>query len=336
MYSGMRGLSGMRNRLVLVACVLGCAGAFTGPAYGSQVIARNATSVQLAVNAQGVALVTFRDHGRGKPLHMIARGAVNARVRPPRAGVPQVKFRLDYTGGRLFYGHGVWRHFRNGCQPYDGPALEWLVAACKAPDGSYWALQNWQTQLPGLGFKPWLPKQKLWWLHLSHWTGALAQLDAYQDWVYSHRVEEVFGQFTYLGVGVRGYGTTHWGAPTDNYGRLLYLDTHNSKYGRGWKREEAFVSSGPPGIFCFGFFRRDPLINGHPHPPGTTHKRRGPAHGDQYRITAVGPGVTPDIVWHGPGLHKYDAGNPNDVQLEASMNAKLDEIRGGWRKCHQH
>ena len=336
MYSGMRGLSGMRNRLVLVGCVLGCAGAFTGPAYGSQVIARNATNVQLAVNAQGVALVTFRDHGRGKPLHMIARGAVNARVRPPRAGVPQVKFRLDYSGGRLFYGHGVWRHFRNGCQPYDGPALEWLVAACKAPDGSYWALQNWQTQLPGLGFKPWLAKQKLWWLHLSHWTGALAQLDAYQDWVYSHHVEEVFGQYTYLGVGVRGYGTTHWGAPTDNYGRLLYLDTHNSKYGRGWRREEAFVSSGPPGIFCFGFFRRDPLINGHPHPPG-------PRTGGAGRLTATstgsrrsGPGVTPDIVWHGPGLHKYDAHNPNDVQLETSMNAKLDEIRGGWRKCHQH
>src|SRR3954447_24639765 len=111
MYSGMRGLSGMRNRLVLVASALACAGAFTGPAYGSQVIARNATNVQLAVNAQGVALVTFRDHARGsalvasrapgggKPLHRIARGAVNARARPPRAGVPQVKFRLDYTGG---------------------------------------------------------------------------------------------------------------------------------------------------------------------------------------------------------------------------------------------
>ena len=171
---------------------------------------------------------------------------------------------------------------------------------------------------------------------MSHWSGAPAELDVYQDWVYSHHIEEVFGQFTYRGVGVRGFGTTHFGAPTDNYGRLLYLDTHNSPYGKGWRREEAFVTSGPPGIFCFGFFRRNPFVNGHPHPPGTPHKRRGPAHGDQYRITAVGPGVTPDIAWHGLGLHRYDPNNANDVAMEQSMNAKLDEIRGGWRKCHQH
>src|ERR1043165_9941703 len=102
MYAGMRGLSGMRFRLVLVGCVVGCAGALTGPAYGSQLIAPNTPNVSPAVNAQGVALVTFRDHGR-RLLHMIARGAVNARVRPPHAGVPQVKFRLDYSGGRVFY-----------------------------------------------------------------------------------------------------------------------------------------------------------------------------------------------------------------------------------------
>ena len=30
--------------------------------------------------------------------------------------------------------------------------------------------------------------------------------------------------------------------------RKLYLDTHNSKYGKGWKREEGFVASGPPGL----------------------------------------------------------------------------------------
>ena len=49
-------------------------------------------------------------------------------------------------------GRLVWPTFRNACAPYDGPALVYLVAACKAPDGSYWALQRWQRGLPLLGF----------------------------------------------------------------------------------------------------------------------------------------------------------------------------------------
>jgi hypothetical protein len=322
----------MLRRLSLLTCCLAAILLAPQVANASFLVARNAQNIQLAVGNQGWAMVTFTENGTLK--HVLARGAVNANQ--PKPGAKQTAFQIDWAGGWGWTHKQLWKTFGNACKPYDGPGVPFFVTGCKAPDGSYWALQSWQTALPGLGFKPWLFKQKQWWLHLSHWTGTPAELDVYQDWVYSHHIEEVFGQFTYLGVGVRGYGTTHWGAPTDNYGRLLYLDTHNSKYGRGWRREEAFVTSGPPGIFCFGFFRRDPLINGHPHPPRTTHRRRGPAHGDQYRITAVGPGVTPDIVWYGPGLHKFNPGNPSDVQLEDSMNAKLDEIRGGWRKCHQH
>jgi hypothetical protein len=48
------------------------------------------------------------------------------------------------------------------CRPYDGPKLAWYVpgSGCKAPDGSYWALQSWQRMLPNLGFKPWKPEQR--------------------------------------------------------------------------------------------------------------------------------------------------------------------------------
>ena len=34
--------------------------------------------------------------------------------------------------------------------------LVWLVAACRAPDGSYWALQRWQRLLPMRGIAPFL------------------------------------------------------------------------------------------------------------------------------------------------------------------------------------
>ena len=326
--------SALSGRLAILAGVFACSLGLAGPAAASQLIDRNASHIKLAVNSHGVALITYRAHGR--LIHLIARGAINARLRPARPGIKQVHFRLDYVGGRAAFGHQIWKHFANTCQPYDGPSLAWEVTACKATDGSYWALQNWRTPLPGLGFAPWLITQKQWWLHLSHWSGAPAELDVYQDWVYGRHIPEVFGQLTYRGVGIRGYGTTYAGNPTDTYGRLLYLDTHNSKYGKGWKREEAFVASGPPGLFCFGFFKRDPYTGGHAHPPGTPHRKRGPATGDMYRLTAVGPGVTPDLMWEAPALGKYNANDPNDASLENSMNAKLDQIRDGWHKCVHH
>jgi hypothetical protein len=101
---------------------------------------------------------------------------------------------------------------------------------------------------------------------------------------------------------------------------LLYLDTRNSRYGRGWQRENAFVSHGPPGMFCYGFFAYT----------------RGPGNGDRYRMTAAGPGVMPDVMWVGKGLHRFDPGNPADVAREQRMNAKLEAIRGNWPKCTQY
>ena len=174
-----------------------------------------------------------------------------------------------------------------------------------------------------------------WWLHLSHWRGPLAELHVYQDWLSGDRFQEVFGQYTYRGAGVRGFGTTGRGAPTDGYGRLVYIDTHNSVYGAGWRRDTSIVSHGPPGIFCHGFIPADPYA-GYAHPKGTPHRRRGPGTGDRYRITVTGPGVTPDLMWQGPGLGPYNPHDHADVRLERQMNAKLDSIRGAWHKCTDH
>jgi hypothetical protein len=322
----------VRSRLPALACASLFVLVLAGQASASQLIERNPRNVKLAVNRNGMALITYQRQN-GQTMHVLAWGAMNARFRPTRPGVPQVKFKIDYSGGWGTFHRLVWKHFRNTCKAYDGPQLPWFVTACKAPDGSYWALQSWQTALPDLGFTPWLPMQSTWWLHLSHWRGPLAKLDVYQDWVYNGRWQELFGQLTYKGVGVRGFDTTRYGAPTDGYGRLLYLDTHNSRYGKGWRRENSFVSHGPPGIFCYGFYPFDPYVNGYAHPRGTPHRKRGPGTGDIYRLTAEGPGVTPDVMWQGLGLHGFDRHDANDVALENQMNAKRDQIRGSWRKC---
>jgi hypothetical protein len=326
----------VRNRLFVLVLACACMLGFSATANASQMIERNPRHVTLAVNKNGTALITYQRQN-GQVMHVLAWGAVNARLRPARRGAPQVKFKIDYSGGWGSHHHQlVWKHFKNVCRPYEGPKLAWSVAACKAPNGSYWALQSWQTALPDLGFTPWLPLQSTWWLHLSHWTGPLAQLEVHNDWVYNGRWQELFGRYTYLGVGIRGFNTTHYGAPTDGYGRLLYLDTHNSMYGKGWKRENSFVSHGPPGMFCYGFYPFNPYVNGYAHPRGTPHRKRGPGTGDMYRITTEGPGVTPDVMWQGPGLHRYDRNNSNDVSYEHQMNATLDQIRGSWHKCTQH
>jgi hypothetical protein len=210
-----------------------------------------------------------------------------------------------------------------------------MVRACKAPDGSYWALQKWQVQLPDLGFTPWTAGLRQWELHLSHWSTDLAKLEVWQDWIYHGRFHHLFGRYTYLGKPVYGFGTTHFGAPTDGYGRLLYLDTHNSAYGSGWKRENSFVAHNPTGVFCYGFFKHNAGAGGYAHPPGFTGMRPQ-GHGDMYRMTAAGPGVTPDVMWSDTGLHDFSASNSADVAFEAAMNSQLDSILNGDKLCRQH
>jgi hypothetical protein len=326
----------LSNRAFGFGCVLVCALGLAGPAGASKIITGNAAHIRLAVNNHGQALVTYTT---GRTLiHLIAWGASDALVRPDTVeGPKQVKFRLDYSGGWGSFHRPVWQTFRGkACRPYDGPALAWFVAACKSPDGSYWALQSWQTALPDLGFAPWLLRQSTWWLHLSHWSGPLAQLDVYRDWLSGDHFQEVFGQYTYKGVGIRGFGTTNLGQPTDGYGRLVYIDTHNSVYGAGWRRDTSIVSHGPPGIFCHAFYPADPYTDGYAHPEGTPHRKRGPGTGNMYRITVTGPGVTPDLMWQAPSIGSYNPNNTADVRLEQEMNAKLDSIRGDWGKCDGH
>ncbi len=126
------------------------------PARASQLIDRNATAVRIAVDSRGEALLTYDSAGATK--HVLAWGAINAL--PPAAGATQwVKFKLDYSGGWGKYHTLYWQTFKDTCKPYTGPQLAWFVAGCTAPDGSYWAVQNFPQALPDLGFSPWTGPQ---------------------------------------------------------------------------------------------------------------------------------------------------------------------------------
>ena len=319
------------RRLVTLTVVFAGALAAAAPGHASQLIDRNATGVRLAVNAKGEALLTYRAHGKLR--HVLAWGAVDALH--PTSGKPQVRFKKDYAGGWGKYRRDYWRTFENGCHLYDGPKLAYLVTACGAPDGSYWAVQSWQTPLPDLGMTPWLPVHRAWELHLSHWKGPIAVLEVYSDWVYSGRFHELFGRLTYAGQPVYGFATTRMGAPTDSYGRLIYLDTLNSRYGKGWKRENSFVAHKPTGLFCYGFFQFDPT-KGYPHPKGFPNTPRGPGTGERYRLTVNGPGVSPDVSVEIAGLHDFNPSNSADVEYERKQDALLFSMLGPDKECGHH
>ena len=267
-------------------------------ASASELIDRNTSNQTLKVNAQGQALVSYA--ARGRKWNVLAWGALNALA--PVQGKRQIEFKLDYSGGWGTYKKDVWKTFANVCGPYAGPKLAWFVAACTAPDGSHWALQAWQRMLPNYGLEP-SAQQAVWELRLSHWTGDLPELTVNLNWAYK-KYDHIFGTFTYNGAPVFGFKSTSVGNPLDTWGRNLYVDTFNSAYGTGWKRENSFLMHKGTGTFCYGFY---------------PHGARPAGNGLKYRATIIGPGVAPDVMWEGAPLGAYD--KAHDLELHEQQRA---------------
>jgi hypothetical protein len=295
-------MSGLRSQAVIALVTALSAGvvvaaAFPAPSVASELIAVNASGVQLQVDSQGHALVTYSSEGRRQSV--LASGAINAR--PPTPGGSQVSFQL-VRGGSL--------SGRNVCRSYRGEPLRWLIAACTAPDGSNWAVQAWQRMLPNYGLAP-TPVQAAWELRLSHWSGPVAKLEIKTDWAY-RRFDHLYGRLTYRGRPVHGFHSTSRGEPLDAFGRNIYVDTLNSAYGRGWKRENSFLAQGPYGGFCYGFY---------------PHGGRPPGQGARYRATVIGPGVTPDVFWEGVAPGRYDRAR------DVAANAEQRPMFGSRSHC---
>jgi hypothetical protein len=334
---------GLRKRYLIAAICILAFGANAAVAGASEVIDRNATCVTLEVNAKGEALVTWvrenanmsrTDMDPPKPKCTAAQlkaaqakgelrrvlvqpNAVNAIH--PTPGKKQVAFALDYSGGWKTHKTHYWEGFTSTCKPYRGEKLYWLVSACTAQDGSNWALQSWQRALPNYGHNP-TAKQAVWELRLSHWTGDVGQLEIKLDWTKFHTriYEHLFGTFTYNGKPVYGFKATSTGVPLDTFGRNLYVDTLDSAYGPGWKRENSFLAQRPNGGFCYGFY---------PHRKISGRDMAGT--GKAYRATIIGPGVTPDVFWSAAAPGDYD------VEVDALLNEEQAKLFAGSKFCQK-
>lgn len=305
----------MSFRLFILCCVVALAGTLTGVASASQLIDRSALNIHLAVNKDGIAMLTYTKKEGGKMVvhHVLARGAINAR--PPVQGTKQVEFKLDRAGGWGFFRNAkYWKTFKNVCGPYQGQNLSWLAVACTMPDGSNWAAQTWKRMLANYGL-PTTGLRKTKELRLSHWNTDIPVLTINLDWSWGGRFDHLWGFYTYMDQPVYGFSHTARGVPLDHFGRNIYVDTFDSDYGMGWKRENSFLAHPPTGGFCYGFspHRANKKITGQ---------------GTKYRATVEGPGVAPDVSWTGnaPGLY--------DPALDAQLNTQQATELGNDARCN--
>lgn len=298
-----------------------------GTASASEILSdKNVRSPRLKVDGKGYALVEYTTEA-GSDRHILVWGAVNA-VANSDAGAPQVKFKLDYAGGwGAFRKAGYWKTLKNVCRPYAGPKLVYFVTGCTAPDGSHWALQAWRRLEAMRGFDPFKPEHTALEYHISHWSGPLAVLEVFPNWTYGGGLQGFFGRLTYEGKPVYG---TRSPSPTvtDPFARNFYIDTLNSVYGAGWKRDTAINTHKGNGGFCYSFVAQSPP-GGYPGTRGgyPSDEPRGPGLGERHRITVMGPGVTPDLQWEGPRLGQYEPAKDEEV------NRVFDEILAGDQKC---
>ena len=303
---------------VLLAAVAALVAVLAAPAPASQTLERNVTNVELGVNAKGEALVTYT-RANGQTRRVLAWGALDAVA--PDPNVAQQRFKLDYTGGwGKHEKQGYWKTFKNDCRPYTGPALVYVVAACTAPDGTHWALQSWQRLQPMRGVAPFLPVHMTWELQLSHWSKPLAALEVSPNWTYGGSLQGLFGRLLYDGKPVHGFKTPTR-SQNDHHARYVYIDTFNSAYGPGWKRDGAKVTHLGNGGFCYSFA---PLVKP---PPGYPSVPTVSGKGERHRITVMGPGVTPDVQWEGAALGSYDP------DIDAAFNRLFDAILGNDGVC---
>lgn len=91
----------------------------------------------------------------------------------------------------------------------------------------------------------------------------------------------LFGSLTFAGKGVFGPGN-RYGSPTNEFGRNVYIDTFYSDYGTGWRRVMGVLTQPTNGTFCYEFSKK-----------GGSNGKNGVSTKNIYRITVIGPSLTP-------------------------------------------
>ena len=284
------------RRILTALCSLCLVLVLPAAAGAAEIVDRNVGGPTLQVNRSNVALVTY---AVGKtPRHVLYWGAVNWGE----------KFSRDYSGGWKSK-MADYKHFSNQCKSYTGPQLPFMIAACDAPDGSHWALQQWQRLWKNYGGDT--AKNEL---YVSHWKGDAAELSIQTDYSYHGKHQHLWGKFEFHGRPVFGTKWTLQGVPLDKAGRNIYVDYLT---GPTWRRVNSFLTHPPTAGFCYTFANH----------PASTPAWNGQGTGDAYRATAIGPGVTPVVQVH------FAPPGPYETASDDAANAAQRELLGGDSRC---
>jgi hypothetical protein len=282
----------MLTRLVVGLALL----ALPALAGAAEIVDRNVAAPALMVSRNNVALVVYTV--KGAPRHVLYWGAVNWAE----------SFKRDYSGGWKSK-MADYKSFSNHCKPYTGPPLAFMIAACDAPDGSHWALQQWQRLWKNYGGSR-APNE----LYVSHWRGNTGQLLIETDYSYHGKHQHLWGKFSFHGKPVFGNRWTHQGVPLDRQGRNIYVDFLS---GPKWHRVNSFLTHPPTAGFCYTFANH----------PAASPAWNGRGTGDAYRATAIGPGVTPLVQTH------FAPPGPYQTASDAAANAAQHQLLGSDRRC---
>jgi hypothetical protein len=265
-------------------------------ASAAQIVDRGVASPELSVNNRNVALVSYSV--RGVTRHVLYWGAVDWAD----------TFKRDYSGGWKSK-MADYKRFSNSCKPYTGPRLALIVAACDAPDGSHWALQQWSRLWKNYGGDS-APAE----LYISHWRGDVAQLQISTDYSYHGKHQHLWGNFTFHHKPVFGTHQTLQGVPTDKQGRNIYVDFLK---GPSWRRVNSFLTHPSTAGFCYTFADH----------PASSAGWNGQGTGDAYRATAIGPGVSPLVELH------FTPPGPYSPETDDAANVAQRQLLGNDPRC---
>jgi hypothetical protein len=217
-------------------------------------------------------------------------------------------FMRDYSGGWKSK-MADYKRFSNSCKAYTGDRLPLMIAACDAPDGSHWAIQQWQRLWSDYGGDHAANE-----LYISHWRGKIGDLAIQTDYSYHGKHQHLWGAFTFHGKPVFGLHATRTGVPLDKQGRNIYLDFLT---GTNWHRVNSFLTHPHTGGFCYTFANH----------PASSSAWNGQGTGVAYRATAIGPGVTPLVQVH------FAPPGPYSEAVDAVANAAQSEILKNDPRC---
>ena len=284
------------RRLLAALCTLCLALVLPAAAGAAEIVDRNVAVPSLQVNSRNVALVSYSVHGIQR--HVLYWGAVDWAD----------TFKRDYSGGWKSK-MADYKRFSNSCRAYTGERLPMMIAACDAPDGSHWAIQQWQRLWSDYGGDHAANE-----LYISHWRGKVGDLAIQTDYSYHGKHQHLWGTFTFHGKPVFGMHWTRQGVPTDKQGRNIYVDYLT---GTNWRRVNSFLTHPKTAGFCYTFADH----------PASSSAWNGQGTGVAYRATAIGPGVTPIVQVH------FAPPGPYNEAIDAAANAAQSEILKGDPRC---